>query len=153
MQILYQSNCKSTRNALDTKPWKGCENRDSTAAKSMKISRVIAGGVILFFDNDISNQEASVASVCVKWRVLRPAERRFNVGNYFVLKASIFGGITVVFSRKNVSMLGTSSSYWKLTCHKGIHFGRLSFQQKHTSMLKMYCVPAKDGFNAMNLPP
>ena len=64
-----------------------------------------------FWMNYISSQEASVASVCMNWWVLRPAERRFNVGNYFVLKASIFGSITVVVPRKNVSMLGTSSSY------------------------------------------
>jgi hypothetical protein len=31
--------------ALDTKPWKGCENRDLAAEKKVKISGVIAGGV------------------------------------------------------------------------------------------------------------
>ena len=44
----YQSNCKSIQNAHDTKPWKGCENRDLAAEKRVKISGVIAGGVTLF---------------------------------------------------------------------------------------------------------
>jgi hypothetical protein len=38
----------STQNALDTKPWKGCENRDLAAEKRVKISGVIADGVTLF---------------------------------------------------------------------------------------------------------
>ena len=45
----YQPNCKSTQNALDTKHWKGCENRDLAAEKRVKISGVIAGGVTLFW--------------------------------------------------------------------------------------------------------
>jgi hypothetical protein len=43
----YQSNCKSTQNALDTKPWKGCENKDLAAKKQSANQRVIAGGVTL----------------------------------------------------------------------------------------------------------
>ena len=111
MQILYQSNCKSTQNALDTKPWKGCENRDSTAAKSMKISRVIAGGVILFLD-ELHFESGGFRRFCLhelmssppsrktfqRWKLLCPKgihfrqhycscsqEKCFNVGNVFFI--------------------------------------------------------------------
>ena len=48
MSCKYQSNYKSTQNSLDTKPWKGCENRGLAAEKRVKIGGVIAGGVALF---------------------------------------------------------------------------------------------------------
>ena len=47
--ITKSCNFESTQNALDTKHWKGCENRDLAAEKRVKISGVIAGGVTLFW--------------------------------------------------------------------------------------------------------
>jgi len=46
----YQSNCKSTQNALDTEPWKGWVVKTETwqQKKRVNISGVIAGGVTLF---------------------------------------------------------------------------------------------------------
>jgi hypothetical protein len=91
----YQSNCKSTQNALDTKPWKGCENKDLAAKKQSANQRVIAGGVTLLLPPFLAvNMPYFLRkNIFLKEKVFPDFEQPpYSTFDFWVTQTSIFDG-------------------------------------------------------------